>query len=191
MQASSTSTGTGWGSGRRALAAVMVGVVVCGGAAALIVAGLFGGLGSARSLPRGELVVATLPAKPAAVDRPAVLKQVAAVRTSVKAPALSPSSCLDSVAAGYAATIARVPAAGTTPEPSPVATACGGPVRLGWVRGVDPTGVVQARSVFTRDTAGVSPLADPAAKQVGVAVVAVPGAHKSVSGYVLAWAVSR
>ncbi|WP_139230691.1 MULTISPECIES: hypothetical protein [unclassified Leifsonia] len=177
--------------GHKAWLAVLIGALVCGGAAVLVVAGVFGGLGSARPLPRGELVVATLPAKPAALDRAGVVKELAAERSSVKAPALTDSACLDAVAKRYATAVAGIPQGGPVPQPTVGPTACGGAVQVGWVRGVDPSGVIQSRSVFTRDAAGVSPLADAAAKRVGVALVAAPGSHGSVSGYVLAWAVSR
>jgi hypothetical protein len=46
------------------------------------------------------------------------------------------------------------------------------------------------RSALTRGASGETALAAAASKHLGLAVVAVPGSHGSVAGYVLAWAVS-
>lgn len=163
-------------------------LVVCGVAGAVVVPALLGGFASAGSLPRGELVVATLPAKPAAVDRAAIGKELAAIRSAVKAPELASSSCLDALARRSADAVAA--GVGATNVSVPTSPACGPGVQTGWVRGTDPTGVTQLKSALTRGTSGQSALAAAASKHLGLAVVAMPGSEGTVSGYVLAWAVS-
>ena len=178
------------GMSARGVLVLVIVLVACAVGAVALTPAVLSGLASARSLPRGELVVATLPPKPAALDRPAIMKQLVAIRSAAKAPELGASSCLDAVAAAYATAVAAAAAADARTVPAPAASSCGAHVDAGWVRGADRTGVEQLRSAMTRGPSGSAPLAADGSKRVGLAVVAVRGPGRSVSGYVLAWAVS-
>jgi hypothetical protein len=131
---------------------------------------------SAKPLPRGGLVA--VPDRPAALNRPAVVKSFNGVRAEVKAaPALTRSGCLDTAAASLAASFSG----GAVPTSAP--SVCGR-VDWGWVAGVDQTGAAQARAAYGRTPSGPSPLVGKSARCLGVAL----GPRResgTLTGYVL------
>jgi hypothetical protein len=140
----------------------------------------------ADSLPRGALV--TLPARPAALDRPAVLSVLNGTRTAAQLPSLTESACLDEAASTAAKGLASSPGGtlGTIPT-----SACGlTVVASGWATGSDPTGEQQLPATMTRGTSGTSPLADVDAAQAGFALVRQTS-HGAVTGYSLVWVTAR
>ena len=159
-----------------AAAGVVVALVVL--AVALLSGGQDGA--SAKPLPRGSLVA--VPDKPALLNRPAVVRAFNGVRGEIKAPALTPSSCLDGVAAGLAGSFNT----GTVTSSAP--TGCGR-IDWGWVAGSDPTGKQQAQVAYGRTPTGPSPLTGRGAKHLGL-VVGPRRESGTLTGYVLVWVVS-
>jgi hypothetical protein len=134
----------------------------------------------AKPLPRGGLVAVA--DRPAALNRPAVLKAFDGPRAEVKAPALMPSGCLDGVAATLVASL------NTDAIPTSAPSPCG-QVQWGWVAGSDRSGAQQARAAYGRTPAGPSPLVSKTAGHLGLAVG--PRRQSGVlTGYVLVWVVS-
>jgi len=134
---------------------------------------------SAKPLPRGAMVA--VPDKPAVLNRPAVVKSFDGVRAEVKAPALTRSGCLDSVAGSLAGSFGG----GAVPTNAP--SVCGR-VDWVWVAGVDRTGAAQARAAYGRTPTGPSPLVGKAARRLGVAL----GPRResgALTGYALVWVV--
>jgi hypothetical protein len=134
---------------------------------------------SAKPLPRGSLVA--VPEAPAVLNRPAVVRTFDGVRGEIKAPALTPSGCLDGVAASLAGSL------NTDAIPASAPSTCAR-IDWGWVAGADPTGALQAQAAYGHTPTGPSPLIGKTAKHLGLAVG--PRRESGVlTGYVLVWVV--
>jgi len=178
---------------RRLLLAGVGALAVCGLAVGLLLG--LGGSGGGRAGGAARPPVVTVAERPAALDRAGALAVWNKARGSAGLTSLTEVSCLDDLAARYAAAAGDAPVGAVAPTPTLAPQVgpggCSGAgLRVGWVAGADPSGLAQAAALLGRTPDGRSPIAAKDARWVGLALVQrrVDG---KLTGFLLAWAVAQ